>query len=96
MDNDKLAWFGGGVVVGLLVGLGIAAGFGYSKLAEVEARSADAEDRAAAEAMHAARSARVASENERKARMQVEAAEKAARDALQQLKKQNPEEKTDK
>jgi hypothetical protein len=86
MENDRWGWFAGGVVVGILIGLGVAAGFALPKY---HAAREEAE-RARIEAQMQAERAREAEMN---ARREAERAERHAEEALQKLKKDNQAEK---
>jgi hypothetical protein len=56
MDNDKLAWFRWGVLVGCLIGLGVSGGFCWHQLREARAETAkEREKRQALEVMEVIR-----------------------------------------
>ena len=46
MEHDRWHWFAGGVVLGLLIGAGIAGSYGMTKYAEARAEAQDARERA--------------------------------------------------
>lgn len=84
MENEKWSWFAGGVVIGLLLGLGIAGSFAFTQAqraqeAEVEARMQA--EMAREMEVHARREAD-------EARRHAEAAQRRAEESLQKLRKQ--------
>ena len=44
MEHDRWSWFAGGVVLGLLIGGGIAGGYAMTKVAAAEKARAEAEE----------------------------------------------------
>ncbi len=80
MNDDRLMWFGGGVLLGLLLGAGIVGGFGMVKLQQARA---EAEESRAVADMNAARAA----EAEAMSRMEAAKAREAEQQAQEQLRK---------
>ena len=88
MENEKWSWFAGGVVLGLLLGLGIAGGYFYTQLQAERARAMESEAIASEEA---ARSR----DMEAEARRNAERAERLLEESRKQLEQSREKEKKD-
>jgi hypothetical protein len=86
VENDKWTWFAGGVVLGLLLGLGIAGGYVYTQIAREREKAARHEVEAMMQAEMARREAEMAERSRRMAEAERDRAEMMKQDAVKENK----------